>query len=250
MTGNKSIINSPVYVHDPVVHNFTAARQVLPFILQLRQINSILDVGCGTGTWLAVAKELGVTEIVGVDTVKLDQADLKVPSANIINTDLTLPFSLNKRFDLVTCLEVAEHLPEHAAKTLINTLVQHSDFILFSAALPGQGGQNHLNEQWPDYWQNLFEAQGYFPNTIIKDEFWDNEKVNWWYRQNIVLFGTKDILAALNLAISKTIPAVIHPALFKEKLNKIDELVTFIDNQVWKPSIKTGLRTFLRSLIK
>jgi 2-polyprenyl-3-methyl-5-hydroxy-6-metoxy-1,4-benzoquinol methylase len=65
---------------------------------------------------------------------------------------LIQPLDLEKEFDLVVSLEVAEHLPASAADQFVNTLVKHGKKILFSAAIPGQGGQDHLNEQWPDYW--------------------------------------------------------------------------------------------------
>ena len=175
--------SNPVnYKHDPAVHNFSAARQILPFLLKLKTTNSILDIGCGIGTWLAVAKELGVRETLGVDGVDLNEAELKIPAENFIKQDLTAPIILNKKFDLLLCLEVAEHLPAEYAKILIDTLTQHSDFIIFSAAIPGQGGQNHLNEQWPGYWQNLFLSNGYYPSELLINTFWNNDEVEWWYR--------------------------------------------------------------------
>jgi len=250
MNGNKLISEKPLYVHDPVIHNFSAARQILPYIFKLKPIKSIIDVGCGTGTWLSVAKELGVEEILGVDGVELDQKDLKIPSSNFINTNLTQAFNLNKKFDLLICLEVAEHLPENSAKTLIDTLTSHSDFILFSAAIPEQGGQNHINEQWPEYWLNLFRTQGYFPCNILRDEFWDNKEIEWWYKQNIMIYGTKSILLSLNLPISEKIHPIIHPSLFKEKLEKINELNLFIKKEVWNPSLKRSLISLYKSIFK
>src|ERR1700752_282649 len=125
-----------MYKHDPVIHNFSAAREILPYVLKLKKINSILDVGCGTGTWLSVALELGVKEIMGVDGAALAQTELKIPVSSFKNIDLTRSLNLNRKFDLAICLEVAEHLPESASKVLIDTLTDHSDFILFSAAIP------------------------------------------------------------------------------------------------------------------
>ena len=45
---------------------------------------------------------------------------------------------------------------------LVATITKHGDAVLFSAAIPGQGGQDHLNEQWPEYWQKKFEVNGYY----------------------------------------------------------------------------------------
>ena len=250
MNGSKLTLDKLIYKHDPVIHNFSAARQILPYLLRLKLINSVLDVGCGTGTWLSVAKDLGVSEISGIDGVNLTQSELKIPSNNFIVFNLSQPFNLHKKFDLLICLEVAEHLPESAAITLVDTLTRHSDFILFSAAIPGQGGQNHINEQWPHYWVSLFSSKGYFPCNILNDEFWNNEEVEWWYRQNMVIYGTKGALSSLNLSISEDIHPKIHPALFKEKLDKINELEIFINNEVWHPSFKKSFRNLLKSIIK
>jgi SAM-dependent methyltransferase len=231
------------------VHNFSAARQILPFLLKLKTTNSILDIGCGIGTWLAVAKELGVKEVLGVDGVDLNDDELKIPAQNFIKQDLTTPIVLNKKFDLLLCLEVAEHLPGEYAKTLIDTLTLHSDFIIFSAAIPGQGGQNHLNEQWPDYWQNLFLNKGYYPSELLINTFWNNDDVEWWYRQNILIYAPKEVLSRLDLPVSNTIKSIIHPELFKEKLQLIDKLNGVIEQEVWKPTFKSALKRLIKSII-
>jgi SAM-dependent methyltransferase len=237
------------YTHDPAVHNFSAARQILPFLLKLKPVNSVIDFGCGTGTWLAVAKELGVKEILGVDGVDLSPDELKIPVENFIKQDLTKPINLKRKFDTLFCLEVAEHLPAEFAKTLVDTLTNHSDFIIFSAAIPGQDGQNHLNEQWPDYWQKLFSNNGYLPSDLLQAAFWNNENVEWWYRQNITVYATKDVLTALNLPVVPEVRAVIHPALFNEKLLLIDKLNTTIEREVWKPTFKSAFKRLIKSII-
>ena len=238
-----------MYKHDPTIHNFSAAREILPNVLKLKKINSILDVGCGTGTWLSVALELGVKEIAGVDGAALDQTELKIPVGSFKNIDLTRALNLNRKFDLAICLEVAEHLPESASKVLIGTLTDHSDFILFSAAIPGQGGQNHINEQWPDYWQELFATKGYFPCDILRKAFWNNENVEWWYKQNILIYGTKEVLDARNLPVSENIDRIIHPELLAEKINVIDDLNKFIHKEIWHPGLKRSFKNLVKAII-
>ncbi|HEY5326741.1 MAG TPA: class I SAM-dependent methyltransferase [Mucilaginibacter sp.] len=237
------------YKHDPAIHNFSAAKQVLPFLLKLKPVDSILDIGCGTGTWLAIAKELGVKETIGVDGVDLSPEDLKIPVDNFIKRDLTGSIDLNKKFDMLLCLEVAEHLPEEFAKTLIDTLTRHSDFIIFSAAIPGQGGQNHLNEQWPDYWQKLFYDKGYYPSESLRYYLWNNKQIEWWYRQNIMIYAPKDILTVLNLPISEEVKSLIHPDLFEEKLQLIDRLNGAIEREVWTPTFKSAFKKLIKSIV-
>lgn len=250
MNGDKLISEKPIYVHDPVIHNFSAAKQVLPYIFKLKPVDNVIDIGCGIGTWLSVAKELGAKEILGVDGVDLDEKDLKIPLDDFIVTNLTQPFNLNKKFDLLLCLEVAEHLPESSAEILVDSLTNHSEFILFSAAIPGQGGQNHINEQWPQYWSNLFRAKGYFPCDILSIQFWHNEEVEWWYKQNMVIYGTKETFSHLNLPITEQLRSIIHPALFKEKLEKIDQLSSLVEKEIWRPSLKRSLKSLYKAVFK
>lgn len=238
------------YKHDPVIHNFSAARQILPFLLKLKHFNTVLDVGCGTGTWLAIAKELGINEILGIDGINLKQEELKIPIGNFINCDLTTPINLNKKFDLLLCLEVAEHLPPENAETFVEVLTRHSDFIVFSAAIPNQGGQNHLNEQWPDYWQKLFSKNGYYPSEIIRNHFWDNKDVEWWYKQNIIIYASKSMLSSLNIAVSENVKSIIHPELFNEHLDIIEKLHATIQKELWAPSFKKSVKNLIKSIIK
>src|SRR5690606_34222821 len=102
--------------------------------------------------------------------------------------DLTKKLELNKKYDMAISLEVAEHLPESAADTFVESLTSHASIILFSAAIPQQGGQYHVNEQWPNYWNEKFKKRGFQAFDILRSEFWNNEHVPWWYRQNMVFF--------------------------------------------------------------
>jgi hypothetical protein len=59
-----------------------------------------------------------------------------------------------------------------------------------------QGGTHHVNEQWPAYWQDLFERQGYRMLDLIRREIWTNPEIQFWYRQNIFLFVVEDLVAS------------------------------------------------------
>ena len=124
-----------------------SADAVTSRVFRLLPVTSVLDIGCGRGTWLAQWKTLGVTDILGVDGSYVSAESLVIPPANFRAADLCRPLELGRRFDLVQSLEVAEHLPAAAADTLVSTLTRHGDIVLFSAARPGQGGESHLNEQ-------------------------------------------------------------------------------------------------------
>lgn len=134
-------------------------------------------------------------------------------------TDLTQPFDLKRKFDLIISLEVAEHLPEDSAENFIKSLCKHGDIIVFSAAIPGQGGQNHINEQWRFYWCEKFASFNYKAFDILRPRIWNIEKVNWWYKQNVLIFSKHDY-SHLELSSAIMLEA-IHPELFQQHIDYI-----------------------------
>lgn len=173
--------------YDPslTAHSVAGATIALQTLLSNQIPHSVLDVGCGTGEWLAAAKNLGAQEVVGVDGLDLPQDQLSVPKSNVIVRNLERPIDLGKRFDLIICLEVAEHLPEASARTLVRSITGHGDTVLFSAACPNQYGQHHINCQWPDYWQELFNEQDFRCDDTARWKIWADDRVEPWYRQNM-----------------------------------------------------------------
>ena len=118
------------------------------------------------------------------------------------------------------CLEVAEHLPEQSAKTLVESLCSLSDFILFSAAIPGQGGLHHLNEQWQEYWVVQFKEKGFAAFDCIRPKIWNNSKIQFWYKQNILLFAKREKSNDLKQTqCYHIIPNLVHPDLHAHKCN-------------------------------
>lgn len=166
-----------------------SARAVIPLILQTFPARSVVDLGCGVGTWLSVVRESGIEDVVGMDGDYVDQAMLQIPQAQFIATDLREALPLHRSFDLALCLEVAEHLPSDFAATLVKNLTLLAPVVVFSAAIPGQGGTDHVNEQWQDYWRELFAARGYVAYDAIRAKIWKNDEVDFWYRQNLVCYA-------------------------------------------------------------
>jgi SAM-dependent methyltransferase len=171
-----------------------SAEVIVPMILQDVQPRSIVDVGCGTGTWLSVFREHGVTDILGVDGRHVNKEMLEIPERCFLTFDLRAPFRLGRQFDLVVSLEVAEHLPADCSRMFVDTLVGLGPLILFSAAIPLQGGTHHVNEQWPDYWVAHFERTGYVPVDLIRKRVWRNLDVDFWYIQNSLIFARRELL--------------------------------------------------------
>lgn len=193
-----------------------SAEAVLPWLLELLEPESIVDVGCGTGTWLRVARENGVDDVLGLDGPWVRPDALEIPPERFLATELASPPKLDRTFDLVLSLEVAEHLPPSRAEDFVDQLTALGPVVVFSAAVPGQGGAGHTNEQWPGYWSDLFAQRGYEAVDCLRGVFWHNEAVDWWYAQNLLLFARPAALDALSRlrehpSRGKTPLPLVHP---------------------------------------
>ena len=153
-------------------------------------------MGCGIGSWLAVFREHGVTDVLGLDGEYVDRNQLLIPPGQFRPADLESPPPLDRTFDLALSIEVAEHLPETAADTFVSYLTTLAPVVLFSAAVPGQGGWNHVNEQWPEYWAGRFVERGYVPIDCLRPLLWHRETVQYWHAQNILVYVAQRCLGA------------------------------------------------------
>lgn len=177
-----------------------SAEQILGLVENIiPPIHSVVDVGCGVGTWLSVLQRKGVERIQGIDGSWVDKTYLQIPRESFLEHDLTQKIKLGEKFDLAISLEVAEHLPESNAEDFIDSLTKLSDFVLFSAAIPSQGGVGHINEQWPIYWINLYETKGYQAFDLIRRRIWMKQDIPFWYRQNTLLFVRKSRVSELKI---------------------------------------------------
>lgn len=185
------------FFHEIKASAQSSAKAILPCLWKMLnyKVNSLVDVGCGTGSWLAQVVDLfDVQDILGIDGDYVKTTELEIPPEKFYTQDLTKPFSLSRRFDLVICLEVAEHLSAGLADSFVRTLTDLGDIVLFSAAIPLQPGTNHINTQFPHYWVDLFAQRGYKCLDCLRERFWNDGSVEWWYAQNILLFVKEEVL--------------------------------------------------------
>jgi hypothetical protein len=166
------------------------------------QINSAVDFGCGVGTWLAGLKIYGVNDICGFDGIWVNKDLLVIPRECFIEVDFDNPVEIKRKFDLAVSIEVAEHLSENSAENFVKTLVYASDIVLFSAAIPYQGGSNHVNEQWPEYWSNIFQRYNFVAVDCLRKKLWLNKDVLEFHRQNILMYVRKEKLVELHISES------------------------------------------------
>jgi SAM-dependent methyltransferase len=172
-----------------------SAMEIVPLVLNLLPCKSVVDVGCGVATWLRVFRDLGVPNVTGFDGDYVERVSLEIDAQDFHAIDLSAPPTWPQTYDLAVSLEVAEHLPAASADHFVSFLCSLAPVVLFSAAIPGQGGTEHLNEQWPEYWMARFQSQGYTTIDFLRSAVWNNENVERWYAQNLLLFVRKDFLA-------------------------------------------------------
>ncbi len=208
-----------------------SAREIVPYILEVVKPKSVIDVGCGFGPWLFVFQEMGLSEIMGIDGDWVNKNKLLIQQDQFLSVDLNKPFFIDKKFDLVVCLEVAEHLPEKSAEILVDSLIKLGSVIFFSAAIPFQGGTNHLNEQWPEYWIKLFQDRNYLVIDSIRKKFWDNNNIPFVYRQNCFIFVNREYLETNQLIkkeyenSNKSIFSIVHPKTFLIRAKQVQNLL-------------------------
>ena len=197
-----------------------SAQVIVPLILQYIQPKSVVDIGCGTGVWLSAFKAHGVPDVLGVDGDYVDKNRLLIPKDKFIPFDLKEPFRTTRKFDLVVSLEVGEHINSNSADSFVDSLTRLGPVVLFSAAIPFQGGVNHINEQWQDYWAIRFRARGYIAIDCIRKKVWQNEDVQWWYSQNTLVYVQESELEKyplLKQEVERTVQcqlSIVHPKLF------------------------------------
>ncbi|MDR1246030.1 MAG: class I SAM-dependent methyltransferase [Clostridiales Family XIII bacterium] len=192
-----------------------SADELLKVILSFVRPQSVIDIGCGIGLIARKFKEYGVKDVYGVDGEYVDRDRLQLDSEYFIAHDLTTPFKSDKRYDLAVSFEVAEHLDEIYALQFVETLCNLSDIVAFSAAVPGQGGDNHVNEQVQSYWAQLFTKQGYTAVDCIRPFIWNNTKIDIYYRQNLFFYVNDKTCGNIFAEYAQQpIYDVIHPELF------------------------------------
>jgi hypothetical protein len=157
-------------------------------VLELLPVHSVVDFGCGEGTWLRVFQDHGVETILGIDGNYVSRERLLIDHAHFRPENLSLPVRLDQSYDLAISLEVAEHLPTRASRSFVESLVRAAPVVLFSAAIPGQRGTQHINEQWPEFWHDLFRLFDYECLDLIRPKILLQYGVEWWYKQNTFLY--------------------------------------------------------------
>lgn len=222
-------------------NNDTNATILVPMFIEMFQPKSVCDVGCGLGAFLGTFKKNGINEVSGFDGEWADREKIRKYLADTeftcIDLEQEIP-TVAQKYDLVLNFEVAEHINEMKSDNLIEFLTKLSDTVIFSAAIPGQGGYKHINEQWEEYWEEKFIKRGYKKYDIIRHKIFADKNITYWYRQNMLVYSNKDLSHFTEVKL----PNIITPELFTIK----NELTKTMANHIKGGAVKQ----FVRKLIK
>ena len=196
MDQHPTTLYSPEFFSGQVEGSAASARAMLPVVLEVLRplgVRSVADFGCGTGVWLAEFQRLGIADFLGIDGDYVTPQSLRIDASRFRAADLTKKIALERRFDLALSLEVGEHLPAAAADAFVDNLCAAADAILFSACPPTpRHGTGHINEQTQGYWAEKFSRHGFVASTSVRDRIWQRREIEWFYRQNVVLYLTPE----------------------------------------------------------
>jgi hypothetical protein len=168
-----------------------ASEAIFSIFFRAIKVASIKDIGCGNGIWLRQTLEIGsVKNRIGYDLPSALESAAPFSNKDIVFNEINLE-SKNYDFmstDLALCLEVAEHVSSESAVRLIESICRSSKYVIFSAATPGQGGYNHINERSFNYWVSLFEANGFVGFDVFREKIQQDHRIPFFYRNNVFLF--------------------------------------------------------------
>ncbi|MXV16708.1 methyltransferase domain-containing protein [Hufsiella ginkgonis] len=225
-----------MYLHDAIVHNQDDPNEIVPLLNKYFNPSSVIDLGCGIGNFLSKFKELGVKKVLGIDGAWSDNEMQMLQPEDLLLKNISDELHINDKFDLAMSLEVGEHLEGKYASKIINDLTGFSDLIVFSAAIPNQGGQDHVNEQWPDYWVKIFNTFGYDCYDLLRPILWSNPNVHYWYAQNMFIAVRSSNAAIVDKLLSdfpflrdkkNVVPSLVHPLQLQRTISETRHLHTF-----------------------
>jgi len=170
---------------------FKSAKIIVPYILKHIKLKSVLDVGCGTGSWLSVFQKHGINLVCGLDSHRKYKY-LRISRNAFRFQNFEKMIEIPEKYDLTISLEVAEHISPSQSQRFVDDLCKISNIVIFSAATPGQGGENHINENDLEYWRNLFRINGYYTYDLLRKQFDSNFNIAPWYRFNTLIYANKE----------------------------------------------------------
>lgn len=228
---SKKELYGPDFYSTRYRETYYSATRIISIVANLfPHISSAIDFGCGVGTFLDAFKQFNVYDVLGMEGSWLDKKDLLLAESCFKYVDLELEYCESRRYDLAICLEVAEHLSESGGRNLIRSLCGASNLVLFSAAIPSQGGIGHVNEAWQSHWASMFDEYGYKPYDLVRPHIWSDSNIPFWYKQNIIVYTSLDTID-FPVATSPFLD-LVHPDLYCSKLSSASPTIPDLIKQI------------------
>lgn len=202
--------------------NPPAKPKLLRFLARHYPFASVADLGCGRAGWLHAAKKIGVGDVHGYDIPELDLQQRGLAADEFTAVDLAKPQVLERRYDLCVSTEVSEHVPVEGIEHYFDTLTAAAPVVLFSGAVPYQGGLGHVNEHWVEYWHGFFRRRNFHCIDAFRDRFWHDGSIPYYYRQNLLLYVAESQLAhfeAQGWRACRSPKTLIHPDLYLKHIH-------------------------------
>lgn len=209
-----------------------SAAVIVPLLMERFRPASVLDVGCGTGNWLAEFVRRGVPTIHGFDGPWVPLERLKIPAERFTLLKLDAGLPPRVPVDLAMSLEVAEHVSPDVGDRLVEFLCASAPVVFFSAAIPGQSGSGHVNEQYQDYWVERFRRRGFAAFDLVRPVVWTDARVSYWYRQNCLVFADENARVRFGLVEMPFIASPVHPELYDRERDPRNYSIKTIFRQI------------------
>lgn len=160
-------------------------------IINEYQPKRVIEFGCGNGELSKALSNAGV-EVTAIDAYSTpnftEYENINFYQVDLNDTDAVMDLLkvTSTKFDLSICMEVAEHLNPDISEFLIQSLTSVADVVVFSAAIPEQDGDGHINCRDRYFWHEQFEKNNFYLKDTIRSQIRNNIKVGRWHALNIV----------------------------------------------------------------
>lgn len=164
------------------------AERLAAYLWSVYKPRSVIDFGCADGLYLVPFVQRDI-DVLGVDYSPALREIAQID--NLVLADLRKPYFAGRKFDLVLCLEMLEHIEAMYAEQVVENIARAGDLLVVSAAAEGQGGEGHVNCRPERYWVDLFAKQGFVPavrDTIYLIDYMKQGYRLGWLTQNVIIY--------------------------------------------------------------
>lgn len=145
-------------------------KRIATKIVETLHPRDVLDVGCAMGMLVEALKDLGVQEVFGLDVSEYAISNARSDLKSVLKVGSLVTGGLIDA-DLITCIEVVEHLNEADGKKAVANMCRHANRILFSSTPDDTTEATHQNVRPKEYWNKLFEDNGFVPDNTYDASF-------------------------------------------------------------------------------